>query len=428
MKNLVCSHLNKRKICTNIFFANHQKIPFKYGGFCIIASMKTTFTLIFSTLLILTGKAQSWQQLKDIPVDLTYPVVVELNGNIHMVGGGATGGATDIHLRYSPSLDKWDTMAPVPYMAQQPAGAVVKGKLHFCGGGFPNSGTPLNKHYVYDPDSNKWSQAANLPVATAIHQAVGFDDKLYVLTGQPNKQLCEYYDPSTNTWTQKQSLPDMNFWYSAVLANKNSIFRFGGGGYLSPQKAAYQYDKDNDVWNALPDMPLALHGLDACFINDSLIYLVGGYNGLNKNYMWIYNVNSKKYSVTKSLTLARSYHSAISIDNCLYVVGGNNNAQPEMGTLIEKLCPGPKPLSIAALTNTPYTMVNTPDHLSFEFAESPASTATLSVIDMSGKTVYTETTDARHIKLDARHFASSIYTVQVHYQGNTYNEKWMPLR
>ena len=75
--------------------------------------------------------AQSWQSLPDIPLDFVFPVVVELRGDIHIVGGGTNGIATDLHVRYSPVSNSWDTLAPVPYRAQQPAGAVVAGKIHY---------------------------------------------------------------------------------------------------------------------------------------------------------------------------------------------------------------------------------------------------------------------------------------------------------
>ena len=84
--------------------------------------------------------------MADVPADLAFPVVVELQGNIHVLGGGGGSGASDLHLRYLPVTDTWDTLASVPYLAQQPCGAVLNGKIHFCAGGYPNTGTPLDEH------------------------------------------------------------------------------------------------------------------------------------------------------------------------------------------------------------------------------------------------------------------------------------------
>src|SRR6185436_19063756 len=139
---------------------SHLKLP------CLMKSI--LYAILFS-LIFIQSQSQTWQTLPSLPFSFAFPVVVALRGEIHVMGGGASGGATDMHLRFKPSTGKWDTLPPVPYKAQQPAGAVVNGKIYFCGGGFPNSGSPLKNNYYYDPDSNKWFAATNMPVATAIH-------------------------------------------------------------------------------------------------------------------------------------------------------------------------------------------------------------------------------------------------------------------
>src|SRR5215203_2569448 len=186
--------------------------------------MKKIYPVLLLWLTATISNAQNWQHKADIPLAFVFPVVVELDGNIHVMGGGNNGVATDQHVRYSPLTDIWDTLAAVPYRAQQPAGAVVNGKIHYCGGGFPTSGQRLDLHYYFDPDSNAWYPAANLPVAVAIHKCAELDGKLYVLSGQPDKTLCEYYDPLTDTWTQLIALHDQNFWYGVIVNANNTLY------------------------------------------------------------------------------------------------------------------------------------------------------------------------------------------------------------
>ena len=87
----------------------------------------TLLLLIIPALL----NAQGWEPMADLPVDLTFPVVVALNGDIHVMGGGGPTGASNVHMRYTPATDSWDYRANVPYLAQQPCGAVVNGKIHY---------------------------------------------------------------------------------------------------------------------------------------------------------------------------------------------------------------------------------------------------------------------------------------------------------
>jgi len=381
------------------------------------------FLIFFTWIEVL---AQSWQSLNDIPVPLSFPVVVVLNGEIHVIGGGATGGATDIHLRFKPATNTWDTLAPVPYKAQQPAGAVLNGKIYFCGGGFPNSGTPLKKNYYFDPDSNKWYQGADMPVATVIHKAVAFDNRIYVLGGQPNKTLCEYYDPALNSWTQRNPLPDQNFWYGAIVADKKSIYRFGGGGYSVPQKTTHQYDKTNDTWLPMTDLPLALHGADAAMPNDSTIYITGGYNVGDKDRVWKFNINQLTYVSTGVMPAARSYHSMVTVDSCIYAVGGNNNSVPSVNVSILKYCPQANEAGIIEHkgSSKPYSISYREGTIGILFDENSNNRdRKIDLIDLTGRSCfYTENASDPVVIYNDR-LKPSIYSLRITVAGINYSER-----
>lgn len=76
--------------------------------------MKNILPALIISSLSFASTAQPWQTMADIPLDFVFPVVVELRGNIHVLGGGSAGTATDMHVRYSPSTDTWDTLASLP--------------------------------------------------------------------------------------------------------------------------------------------------------------------------------------------------------------------------------------------------------------------------------------------------------------------------
>lgn len=286
-----------------------------------------TIKLALITFCIVTLQmkvyAQTWDPLDTVPVGLAFPVVVALNGEIHVIGGGGPAGATDLHLRYQPLTNIWDTLAPVPYLAQQPAGAVLNGKIHYFGGGYPNSGTPLDSHYVYDPSLNSWAAAAALPIPRVIMEAASINGKLYALSGQPDKTRVDEYDPATNAWTPKNPLPDMNFWYSAITVHANEIFRFGGGGYLSPVKHVGKYDPATDSWIALTTLSVGLHAPAATSLG-GLIYIGGGYNGGNTDVVQTFDASTLAFNTVSSLPVPIAYHEMVTIDTCIYSVGGDN--------------------------------------------------------------------------------------------------------
>lgn len=294
---------------------------------------RALLTFIVYILTVTTANSQDWIKLRDIPVGLSFPVVVELNKEIHVIGGGATGGATDIHLRYKPTTDTWDTLAPVPYKAQQPSGAVLNGKIHYFGGGYPNSGKPLTSHYVYDPTSDTWTQAAALPIARVIMRAAVLNGKLYALSGQPDKARMDEYDPQTNTWTKKNDLPDNNFWYSAIVVVRNEIYRFGGGGFRTPMNDIHKYTFATDSWEYIGILPFPLHA-PAATVLGGLVYITGGYYEKNLTDATAYNPVNQSFSAVPILPVARSYHEMVTIDSCVYSVGGNDS----LSTSLIKYC------------------------------------------------------------------------------------------
>lgn len=302
-------------------------------------SNKIIVCLIFCIPVSVSLKAQAWNKKQNAPVELTFPVIVSLDGEIHMIGGGAAAGATDLHLRYTISTDKWDTLAPVPYKAQQPAGAVVNGKIHFCGGGFPNTGTRLNKHYIYHSDKDTWTKAADLPVATAIHKAVSYNGQFYIMGGQPDKFMFRVYNPQNDLWTDLSSLPDQNFWYGGICASASGIYRFGGGGSGAPVAQAHHFDSTSNSWKSINPLPNPLHALSATAINDSIVFIAGGYGSgtVSKNCL-IYNCKTGIYSQVNHLPEPRYYHSLIYENNCVFVLGGANDNDPDLGYTIWQNC------------------------------------------------------------------------------------------
>ena len=391
--------------------------------------MPRTLTSLIASLFTIALHAQAWQSMADMPFSLAFPVVVELQGNIHVIGGGGGNGAMDVHLRYTPANNTWDNLAQVPYLAQQPCGAVVNGKIHFCGGGYPNSGTPLNDHHVYDPTTDTWTQAADLPFPTVINEAASVDGKLFVLSGQPDKQLCQSYDPATDSWTAHDPLPDMNFWYGAVLAANNTMYRFGGGGYMTPTDAAHVYDAANDNWNALPDVPATVHALAGANIDDSLICLAGGYfNFAELDNVWLYHLNTQQYEVMDPLPVPRAYHALVRAGGCLYAVGGNNANDPTVGVSLLKNCTiGVSVPTIAATTTLPYSMVITTSTVQVQLA-SGTSHALIEVVDAAGRTVAQHEAAHGAVTISGTHYPAGVYTIVITIEGRKYAEAWARVR
>lgn len=375
--------------------------------------MKSLFFL--AAFLPVSLLSQTWDTLSAIPENLAFPVIVAVDDEIHVMGGGGPSGATSLHLRYTPATDLWDTLAPVPYLAQQPAGAVLNGKIHFFGGGFPNSGTPLNDHFIYDPDSNAWSAAADLLIPRVIMEGASINGKVYALTGQPEKTRMDEYRPDSNAWFPKNDLPDNHFWYSALVVHNNEMYRFGGGGFTVPQTFIHKYNSVSDSWTYLGALPDPLHAPAGTSLGN-YIYIGGGSGATDD--VWRFDPTNNSLQPVAPLPIGRSYHEFVTIDSCIYSLGGDHFAIPEMGLSMIRLCE-PQVLSteVRHLEKPVWAYPNPAAHTLWLEGKDPGASV-LTVYDLAGrvKTVLAWTSET--LEIDISEFESGLYFFVVDNSAN----------
>jgi N-acetylneuraminic acid mutarotase len=345
-------------------------------------------TCFFISLFSGVSFTQHWDVLADVPEKLTFPVAVVADGKIHVMGGGAAGGATTKHYQYDPTTNTWTSKADVPYRAQQPAGAANGKSIHFFGGGFPNSGTPLKHHYIYNTETDQWKQAADLTQARAIHYGVSLNGLVYSLAGQGVANWCEVYDESKNSWQRKNNLPDTRFWYGAHVVTHGGIYRFCGGGYTAPVNDAHRYDPLSDTWSALSKAPVAIHGLAGAAVGEK-IYLVGGYHDFeDSKEVWIYDLNSNSYQPGVALPVGRTYHNVLALKDCIYSIGGNNAIDPNVGVSLLRFCPDQTTATHAPDIVSKPEMLITETEILITFPQRESRLWNIQVVSVDGKIRY----------------------------------------
>lgn len=390
-------------------------------------------TLCVALFLLFSGKtmyAQTWETLADIPEKLAFPVVTVVNGKIHVMGGGGASGASTAHYAYDPATDKWEFLEQVPYPAQQPAGAANNGKIHYFGGGYPKTGQPVNSHFIYNPDSNTWTQGASLVPPRAIHYAVSLNDKLYSLAGQSVgtnqgvETLCQVYDEATDMWITKNKLPDRYFWYGAHVAANGKMYRFGGGGYTAPVSTANEYDPETDTWTSLPDYPIKIHAVSGAAIGDK-IFLAGGYqSGVTVADMWMFDTKTKTYSKSTPMPVARNYHFMVAIDSVLYSVGGNNNADAGIDVSLIRIRPSLTPLTVGEVIPQDFVVRLSDGRLNVRLPEVyNGHDVRLQLFDLMGRQLFSGTFAAPDISAIIGSVPPSVYMLTIQDGENILTKK-----
>ena len=99
----------------------------------------------------------------------------------------------------------------MPTRRSWPGVAALDNKIYVTGG--HGGGQTMSSVDCYDPDTNTWSQMANMNIARDSHSLVSLHGRLYAIGGCGVDSV-EVYDPDNNTWTLLQHKLDGNTVYN----------------------------------------------------------------------------------------------------------------------------------------------------------------------------------------------------------------------
>ena len=83
-----------------------------------------------------------------------------------------------------------------------PGIAAIDNKIYVTGG-MDDDCQPMSSVDCYDPDTNTWSQVADMNMARRGHSLVSLHGRLYAIGGY-RVDTVDVYDPGNDTWTLLQ--------------------------------------------------------------------------------------------------------------------------------------------------------------------------------------------------------------------------------
>ncbi|MCZ8310758.1 MAG: galactose oxidase [Magnetospirillum sp.] len=228
--------------------------------------------------------SNSWLQAQDLPLGANHVGVAVLDGRLY-----AMGGFIDQNRRphaecfvYGAEGERWSKIAPLP----TPMGAMgciaYEGRIHAVGGAdgdTADSRLSRSQHIVYDPKTDKWSNAAPLPTARDHIGIVANAGLIHVIGGRvnsfyTNSHLHHTYDAKEDAWRMRNPLPTARSGHGATLY-RGQIFCMGGEGSNRVFGQNEAYNPTTDKWLAYAPMATPRHGMGAVTIGDA-IYVAGG--------------------------------------------------------------------------------------------------------------------------------------------------------
>lgn len=240
-----------------------------------------TPTSVHPTITPIPKGQRLWVKGSPLPTQRLELGSAALNGKIYVAGGSHTNGLTYARMEvYDPLTDAWSIAAPIPISRHHFGMAELDGKI-YVSGGLPDWFRLTDTCFVYDPETDSWSEIAPLPYRLATHSMAALDEKLYVVGGNnasigggPMKMFV--YDPATDSWDDLRREMPTGREHLAVVAAEGKLFVLGGRIQQGANLALVEiYDPQTDTWTRGPDMPVAVSGFTAAYL-EGRIHATGG--------------------------------------------------------------------------------------------------------------------------------------------------------
>ena len=220
-------------------------------------------------------------------------VAAAVDGVIYAIAGNCGQPIGDWELStveaYDPATDTWTTKADMSTVRTLAAIAVVDGQIYVIGGAFGIEHVEvLPAVEAYDPATDTWTTKADMPTARFLPAACVVDGRIYVFGGNTKwggdpegiVPTVEVYDPATDTWTQASDMPwPRNHHAASVVDGK--VYIIGGTAVAFMSPVVDVYDPAMDTWTTAADLPTPRHDPTTAVL-DGKIYAIGGRLGFGE--------------------------------------------------------------------------------------------------------------------------------------------------
>jgi len=218
-------------------------------------------------------------------------------------------------------------------------------------GGFVNSvwdyggSSSYNEATLYDSATGVFSGTGNMTANRGGHTATLLANGKVLITGGADQDptgtglaSTELYDPSTGTLTQTGSMAVGRFLHTATQLQNGRVLIVGGALTSASDPTAEVYDPATGIFTMTGAMATAREQHTATLLADGRVLIVGGTTSTGTGDLHsaatveVYDPSTGSFSVTGSMTEARTLHTATLLPSGKVLVagGGDENSTAEV--------------------------------------------------------------------------------------------------
>ena len=237
-----------------------------------------------------------WRRRADMPTPRTTARAAVVDGIIYVFGGysGKDNKIWNMKLpvaveAYNPKNDSWTRKKDMPVSRISFELGVVAGRVYLIGGSTgvgAEHDIAMGRVDVYNPATDMWGKARNMPTRRDPEGVAVVSNRLYVIGGWPpaaaGRQpltVIEEYDPISRQWRQKKDMLALRYAFSTAVV-RDEIYLIGGfsrqHGLREYLATVAVYHPRTETWRDIPSLPVPLRPFRAVTVSGK-IYVFGGY-------------------------------------------------------------------------------------------------------------------------------------------------------
>ena len=298
--------------------------------------------LLACALVAHTARAAEWEPLPPMPAPNGGFLAGVSQGKIYVLGGtnwsgGVKNWLQDIH-SFDPATKKWETCGALDSpLAYGLAGTTDEGEIVFGAG--HTGKEPWAGIGVLSGGKVLPAEARHHHAVTAVAAGGVWGGRLFIVGGTSDvadlsllRRTAVAIRVRTGELEPLADFPGKAFGTAGSVIVNGRLFIFGGAHWDAASQAvvnsqeAHALDLREHTWRRLARLPVAVRGLSAVAVDDSHIYLAGGYRSAPDGFIadaWVYDIAADAFSPARPLP-APGMCGLVRCGDFLYCMGGED--------------------------------------------------------------------------------------------------------